>query len=338
MGLTEPPVRPEFRLLANQADITAAIAERLISLRYTDEAGIDSDMLEIRLADHDPDRPVRIPPTGAELVLSLGYDGDLTRVGTFVCDEVELAGWPGEMTIRARATPFEASKGGMGQMQTQKRRTWPSGVRLEDIVKKVAAEHGLKPVVAPDMASIRSPHLDQMDESDINFLVRIGARYDAVIKPAGGCLILARRGQAKRATGELLPSVILAATEVTSYRVSLTRRDNSGTVVAYWHETRRARRQEVSVGNGEPVFRLKRYFPSADMAMAAARAEHDRRARRQARLSLTMPGRLDVMAEGRLVLAGVREGVDGEWVITRAEHSLDAGGFSTSIEAERANG
>lgn len=338
MGLKGPPVRPDFRLLANQADITATVAERLIELRYTDEAGIDSDLLEIRLADHDPDGPIRVPPTGAELVLSLGYDGELTRIGTFVCDEVELSGWPGELTVRARATPFEASPGGMGRLQTQKRRAWPKGMLLADIVTKVAAEHGLRPVIAPDMASIRLPHLDQMDESDINFLVRVGTRYDAVIKPAGGCLVLAKKGQARRATGELLPSVVLSADEVTNYRVSLTRRDNSGTVVAYWHETRQARRKEVRVGQGEPVFRIKRYFPTAEMASAAARAEYDRRARRQATLSLSMPGRIEAQAEGRVVLAGFREGVDGQWIVTRAEHGLDARGFVTSIEAERPMG
>ncbi len=337
MGLT-PPVRPEFRLLANQADITASIADRLISLRYTDEAGIDSDMLEIQLADHDTDKPIQIPPTGAELVLSLGYDGNLVRIGTFVCDEIELSGWPGELTVRARATPFEASKGGMSQLQTQKRRSWPKGTLLADVVRKMAAEHGLKPVVAPEMTAIRLPHLDQLDESDINFLVRIGRRYDAVIKPAGGCLVLAKRGQAKSAAGQRLSSVILEAGEISSYRVSLTRRDDSGMVVAYWHETKQARRKEVRVGDGEPVVRLKRYFPTAETAMAAARSEYDRRARRRATLSLTLPGRPDIVAEGRVVVAGVREGVDGEWIVTRAEHSLDTGGFSTSIEGERANG
>ncbi|MDO5101477.1 MAG: contractile injection system protein, VgrG/Pvc8 family [Lautropia sp.] len=331
-------MRPEFRLLANQTDITATIADRLISLRYTDEAGIDSDMLEIQLADHDPDKPIQIPSTGTELVLSLGYDGNLARIGTFVCDEIELSGWPGELTVRARATPFEASKGGMSQLQTQKRRSWPKGTLLADVVRKMAAEHGLKPVIAPEMAAIRLPHLDQLDESDMHFLVRIGGRYDAVIKPAGGCLVLAKKGQAKSATGQQLPSVILEAGEITSYRVSLTRRDESGMVVAYWHETKHARRKEVKVGQGEPVFRLKRYFPTAEMAMAAARAEYERRARRRATLSLTLPGRTDVVAEGRVVLAGIREGVDGQWIVSRAEHSLDASGLSTSIEAERANG
>ena len=89
------------------------------------------------------------------------------------------------------------------------------------------------------------------------------------------------------------------------------------------------------MGQGEPVTRLKRYYPTAEMARAAAQAEYDRRARRRATLSLSMPGRTDVMAEGRLDLVGFRPGADGPWIVTRAEHSLDRAGYSTSIEAER---
>ena len=337
MGLSAAPARvqPDWRLLANRADITATIAARLVSLRYTDEAGLESDVLEIVLADHDPDAPIQVPAAGAELELSLGYAGALVRVGLFVVDEIEMSGPPGVMTIRARAAPFESSRGGLSQLQTQKRRAWPKGTMLADMARKIAAEHGLRPVIGADLEGIRLPHLDQLDESDVNFLVRIARRYDALVKPAGGRLVLAKRGQAKSASGQTLPAVVLAPDEVSSWRVSITRREQSGTVVAYWHATRQSRRHEVQVGEGEPVFRIKRYYPSPDMAKAAAHAEMDRRARRQATLSLTMPGRIEVQAEGRVVLAGFREGVDGQWIVTRAEHGLDAGGLVTSIDAER---
>lgn len=334
MGLN---VRPAWRLLANRADITTTVAERLISLRFTDEAGLESDMLEISLADHDPDKPIQVPAAGAELELSLGYEDALTRIGLFVVDEIEMSGPPGVMTIRARATPFEGSRGGMSQLQTQKRRAWPKGTKLADMARKMAAEHGLIPAIGASLEDIRLPHLDQLDESDLNFLVRIARRYDALVKPAGGRLVLAKRGETKTVSGQTIAPVILEPGEVSSWRVSITRREQSGMVVAYWHATRQARRHEVKVGEGEPVTRLKRYYPTEDMARAAARAELDRRARRQATVSITMPGRIEVMAEGRLVLAGFREGVDGQWVINRVEQSLDGSGLSTSIEAERAN-
>lgn len=336
-GAQHQPVRPQYRVRANQADITATVAERLVSLRYTDEAGIEADVLELVLADTDDAWPIRVPPVGAELELSLGYDGRLARIGLFVCDEVEISGWPGEMTIRAHAAPFERSKGGMQQLQTQKSRSWKKGTKLGDLVRKIAAEHAMRAAVDKALDGIELPHLDQADESDLSFLVRIAKRYDAVVKPAAGRLVLAKAGSARSVTGQAMPAIRLTPGDVSSWRASLTTREMSGMVISRWHETRQAALHEVKVGEGEPVTRIKRYFPTEAMARAAAQAEADRRRRRGGTLSLTMPGRTDLVAEARLVLAGFREGVDGQWVITRAEHSLDDGGYSTSVEAERSN-
>lgn len=337
MGLTAEKVKPEYRLLANQADITSKISNRLISLRYTDEAGMESDMLEITLADHDPDNPIQVPATGAELELFLGYDGKHQRIGMFVCDEVEMAGWPGEMTIRARAAPFDVSKGGLANLQSQKTRSWAKGTLLGSMVKKIAKEHGMAPAVMDVLAKIALPHIDQADESDLHFLGRVVKKYDGIVKPAAGKLILAKIGSAKTISGLSLPSVTLGPDDVSRFRVVMSKRETAGMVVAYWHAMKSAKRHEVKVGQGEPVKRLKMYYPTQEMALAAARSELDRRERRKVTVSITLPGRTDLVAEGRVILQGFRDGVDGEWSITRAEHSLDGSGFTTTVEAEQPN-
>lgn len=332
MGLT-----PVYRLLANAQDITNTIRRRFISLRYTDEAGLESDVLEIVLADAEPDRPIEIPPTGAELELFLGYDGQPERIGLFVADEVELSGWPGQMTIRARAAPFDASKRGLSSLQTQKTRSWDVGKTLGDVAKTIAAEHGLEPAIAGALASITLPHLAQTDESDINFLTRIARRYDAVVKPAGGKLVLAKTGTAKTVSGQAMPTVTLVPGDVTSWRMSMSKREKSGCIIACWHETDAAKRHEVKVGDGEPVTRLKMYYPNQDLARSAAESEIRKRERGTVSVSVTLPGRTDLVAEGRLVLRGFRPGVNGEWSIKRAEHNLSSSGYVTSVEAETPN-
>ncbi len=336
MGLTQP-VKPEYRLTANKTDITGKISERLVSLRYTDEAGMESDVLEIVLADHDPKNPIQVPPTGAELELALGYDGDFDRIGLFVCDEIEMAGWPGEMTIRARAAPFDVSKGGLANLQTQKTRSWSKGTLLGDMVRKIAKEHGMAPAVMDTLAKIALPHIDQADESDLHFLGRVVKKYDGIVKPAAGKLVLAKIGSAKTISGLTLPTVTLGPDDVSRFRVVMSKRETAGMVVAYWHAVKNSRRNEVKVGSGEPVRRLKMYYPTKEMALAAARSELDRRERRKVTVSVTLPGRTDLVAEGRVILQGFRDGVDGEWSITRAEHSLDESGYTTTIEAELPN-
>ncbi|AXF38232.1 putative transcriptional regulator [Ralstonia phage phiRSP] len=335
--MSTQPIRPDFKLLANSQDITAAILDRFVSLRYTDEAGLASDMLEIVLADHDPLKPIQVPPTGAELELFLGYDGQSQRIGLFIVDEIELAGWPGEMTIRARAATFDKSKGGKTDLQTQKVRSWKAGTTLGAMVQKIAKEHGMEGAVAPSLASIKLPHIDQPDESDINLLLRVAKKYDAVVKPAGGKLVLAKRGEFKSVSGKDLPTVTLVANECGRWRMVQSKRETAGMVVAYYHAVKQAKRHEVSVGSGEPVRRLRQYYPTREMSLAAARAELARRERARITMHITCPGRTDLAAECKVILQGWREGVPTEWVATRAEHSLDDRGYTSTIELELPN-
>jgi uncharacterized protein len=337
VGLTATNYKPDFRIYANKSDISALVVDRLVELRYTDEAGMESDVLEITLADHDPLNPIQVPPTGAELELFLGYEGNAQRIGMFVCDEVEMAGPPNEMTIRARAAPFDLSKGGLTALQTQKTRSWPKDTKLGDMVAKIAKEHGMESAVAELLAAIVLPHIDQADESDLHFLGRVAKKYDAIVKPAAGKMVLAKVGSAKTVSGLSLPVVTLAPGDVSRFRVVMSKRETAGMVVAYWHAVKNAKRHEVKVGSGEPVRRLKMYYPTAEMALAAARSELDRRERRKVTVSITLPGRVDLVAEGRVILAGFRDGVDGEWSITRAEHAIGGGGYITTVEAEQPN-
>ena len=113
-SMTKVPVKPTYRLIANSQDITDVIKDRLSSIRYTDATGFESDILEISLTDHKNDEPITLPPTGAELQLFLGYGDVADLKGVFVVDELNMGGGAGKsgyMTILARATPYDLSKG-----------------------------------------------------------------------------------------------------------------------------------------------------------------------------------------------------------------------------------
>ncbi|MNK29161.1 phage late control protein GPD [compost metagenome] len=330
-------VQPDYRLFANSEDITALTRERFVSLRYTDEAGLASDILEVTLADHLPNEPIELPPKGAELELFLGYDGDAVRVGLFVVDELELCGGPASLVIRARAATYDKSKGGKTNLQTQKTRSWPKGTKLGAMVQKIAKEHGMEAAVAKSLASIVLPHIDQADESDLNLLLRVAKKYDAIVKPSGGKLVVAKRGEAKSISGEDLPAVTVTPQDIEpGWRMVQSARESAGMVVAYYHAVKEAKRHSVKVGQGEPVRRIKQYFPTQEMARAAARAELNKRERGALTWAMSMTGGMDMQAEGKLFLEGFRVGVPTEWIITRVVHTLDAGtGWKSDVEAEQ---
>lgn len=337
MGLTTG-VSPSWRIVSNKQDVTASILARFMDMTITDGVGLDSDMLEIRLSDNDPLAPIAIPATGAELEPFMGYDGVTSPMGLFVFDEVELAGWPAEMVIRARAAVYDKSKGGKTDLQSQKNRSWPAGTKLADMVAKIAKEHGMEPAVSQVLRTIALPHIAQADESDINLLLRIAKKYDALVKPGAGKLVVAKRGESKSVTGVQLAAVNLTPSDCASFRMVISRRETAGLVVSYWHAVKQSRRNEVRVGSGEPVRRLKQYYPNQEMALAAARAELAKRERGQQTVAISCDGHPSIVAEAPLNLSGFRPDVDGDWIITRVTHRLDkSSGWSCDIEAEKPN-
>lgn len=329
---------PTYQVIANGSNITALVQSRLVSLSLTDATGLESDMLEIVLSDTDPTNPIQLPPTGAEIEFLLGYDGINSPMGLFICDETELAGWPTELTIRARAAVYDKSKGGKTDLQTQKNRSWPSGTMLADMVSKIAKDHGLEPAVAQSLKTIKLPHTDQIDESDINLLTRLAKKYDAIVKPSAGKLVLAKRGESKSVSGKELPAVAVIAAQCSRWRMVQSKRETAGMVVAYWHAVKSAKKNEVKVGSGEPVRRLKNYYPTEDMALAAARADLQRRERGKRTLAMTVVGSPTIAAEAPLNVAGFHADVDGSWLITRVSHRVDPSiGYTCDIEAETPN-
>lgn len=339
MAMTGTRVTPTFRITANGTDITEKINERLLTLNLTDGVGYESDTLDIALADDDPLNPIQMPEKGAELELFLGYDIITQRMGLFVVDEVELSGWPGQMNIRARAAIFSGSKNGKIAMQTQKSRSWTAGTKFGDMIKLIAKEHSLEYAITDSLAKIQLPHIDQTDESDLNLMLRVAKKYDAVIKPFGGNkFAVTKRGEFKTATGGDLPTITLLAADCAAYRLTSQKRENAGTVVSQYQLTKKGSRFEVKVGEGEPVKRIGKAYPTKEQALDAAKAELARRSRNQVTVAVSLPGDPSIAAECKLVLVGFREGIDGEWLITRADHRLDPNtGYACDVEATKPN-
>lgn len=332
-------MKPDFKILANGSDITPLVQDRYISMRLTDESGEDADTLEVVLSDHDPLNPIRKPKRGAELEVWMGYQPALMRMGLFVVDETEMSGWPGTMSIRARAAPMQDSKGGKSALQSQKTRSWAKNTKLGDVVRKIAKEHKLEPVVAKSLNAIVLPHVDQTEESDLSFLVRIAKKHDAFVKPGGGKLALIKRGESKTASGEAMPNVLLLPNGCTGWRENESARDEDGTVVAYWHDKGAAKRQSVSVGSGDPVRKLRHNYPDKASAEKAAQAELDKRIRGKNKFSCTMPGDPTLAAEATLELAaGFHPDLATKWLITRVVHDYTkGGGYKSEVEAEQPN-
>lgn len=320
-------LKPSFSVVANGNDISSVIYQLFESITVTDKTGIESDSCEISLID-DPTNPIEMPVKGAELKVSMGYDGELQNMGLFIVDEVELSGPPDKMIIRCRAAVQTESKTGKTSLQTQKSRVWDKDITVEGVVLKIATEHNLEHLVSDSLKSVKLPQITQSDESDLSFLMRLSKRYDAVCKPAGGKLLFVKRGEID------LGKVELTRYQVSNWTMTSSSRDSAGTVITYWHEKNKAKKIEMKLGEGEPVRRLRHTYLDEKSARAAAQSALDSSKRNEVKVSIELPGDPLLSAEAKLSLSSFRSGIDGDWLIDSVTHAIDkTTGFMSSLEA-----
>jgi len=312
---------PGFRIEANGGDITKLIADRLVSLRISEQAGQQSDSLEITLDDRDKRIPVA--NSGTWLRVWLGYSKPV-YMGAFAVDEVELSMGPRSMVIRATASNTAPTL-----VKEQRTQSW-HGKTLGQVVQEIAQRNNLIPVIKGNLTSVQLKHEDQTNESDQSFLTRLAEKYRATIKPADGRLVVVPRGDKDNAG-----NVTIKQKEVTNWRATLKNRGAYGAVKAKWLD-RAVNKEKVytagETGGALPAYEEKQLFKTQAEAQKAADSRLQSLRAGEVRISLQMPGRPDVNAEGLVTLQEFREYVDGTWNVKSVTHDLGSGGYVTTVE------
>jgi phage protein D len=295
--------RPIYRITLRGQDITAGFITRLISLTLTDNRGMEADQLDIALSDHDG--LLEIPPRGAVLGVAIGWsDTGLVDKGTFTVDEIEHSGAPDVLTIRARSADLREG------LKAKKTRSW-HGKLLGDILRSLAVEYGLEPVIDAVLGKRPLAHIDQASESDANLLTRLGEQNDAIASVKAGRLLFMPAGKSLSASGLALPHITLTRIEGDQHRYIEADRDAYTGVRARYYDTNSAAKKEAIAGGGDNLKDLRHVYTDEQSAVTAARAEWNRLQRGAATLTYTLArGRPDLFPELTYTLIGVKEPID----------------------------
>jgi phage protein D len=200
-------LKPTFQIVVAGKDITADVSARLVSLDIVDSVDEYDDTMTMTLSD--PDGTLELPSEGARIDVSLGYDGGNQRIGSFIVDEVSVDGPPDMITVTANASPFVNPTDGQAQASfTSHRSRAFEGKTIKEIVETCAGDSGLEAIVDSKLASIEIPYIAQVDESNANLLVRIARRYNGVLKPSDGKLVLAADSGGQSTSGKSLSATI----------------------------------------------------------------------------------------------------------------------------------
>ena len=342
---------PAFSIVIEGKNVTEVLDKRLMSLTLTDNRGFEADQLDLEL--DDADGQIVLPRRGAVISLALGWKGQaLFSKGSFTVDEIEHAGAPDRLTIRARSADFRET------LNTRREKSWHQ-TTVGDVVKDIAARHNLTMALGKDLSGKILDHLDQTNESDASFLMKLARQYGAIASVKDGNLLFIRQGQGKTASGKPLPVITINRKTGDSHRFSLADRGAYTGVIASWLHTREPAKKETTgvkrrkkattpkepeakqgdylVGTDENVLVLNRTYANRANAERAAKMQWERLQRGVASFSLQLAeGRADLYTEMPVKVSGFKQPIDeAEWTIITLTHTVSAdSGFTTSIEFE----
>ncbi|QFH51081.1 phage late control D family protein [Leclercia adecarboxylata] len=343
---------PAFNIVIEGKDVTTTLDKRLMSVTLTDNRGFEADQLDLEL--DDADGQIVLPRRGAVIQFALGWEGQpLFPKGAFTVDEIEHSGSPDRLTIRARSADFRAT------LNIRREKSWHQ-TTVGDVIREIATRHNLKMALGQDLSGLSLDHLDQTNESDASFLMKLARQYGAIASVKSGNLLFIRQGQGRTASGKPLPVVTITRKEGDGHRFTLADRGAYTGVIASWLHTREPKKKEMTkvkrrrrkttkpkepeaksgdylVGTDENVLVLNRTYANRANAERAAKMQWERLQRGVASFSLQLAeGRADLYTEMPVKVSGFKQPIDdAEWTITTLTHSIGPdSGFVTSIELE----
>lgn len=249
--------RPVYALNVDGRDITPLAQARLINLTHTDNRGFEADTLEITLDDSDG--ALEIPSKGAVVTLLIGWaDTGTVDMGRFTVDEVEHAGAPDQLSIRARSADLRAS------LTTKREQSW-HGTTVGALLAALAFRHELNPIVSPELAGLTVDHIDQTNESDINIITRLAQEHGAIAAIKDGRLIFMPAGSGRSASGKPLPVATITRQSGDQHRFSVADRGAYTAVRATYFDVKLSKRGEVTV-NADTAAALREKSTTAEKA------------------------------------------------------------------------
>jgi len=324
-------------------DITNDIRPWLLSLTYTDDQDDLADNLKINVADRDDvwmeHWLTRAVEAAAGEKLSIRAvitpehwkQGGELKTGAFELDSVNASGPPFKVTINATSLAFSS-----GLRQTKKSKTWEH-YTLSGIASEIAAGGGMG-CMYESGSNPPYDRVEQAKQSDISFLKKLCEDAGISIKATDGKIVLYDQAEyeakapvltiEKGAKGGYIKYSLFSGLADIRYAKCRVRCMDPATGRCIEGT---AEDGEVS---GEQCLEITAKVRSIGEAQALAKKRlrlHNKLAKTAA---FTLPGDVGLVAGVTVLLKGWG-GWDGKYIVTRAEHKVDGGGYTTQIKLRK---
>lgn len=329
---------PIYRIEKDGVDITdrfnsqsVLIEVNLMSVGSSDTFRITIDDRDFRLAEVDP---------GAWLSVALGYEEvGMSYMGLFEINKVVYEGPPKQISIEGTSAGMDSALKGQAIKEFDNK-------SVQEIVDEIAKAGGIQGVVHGLLGSKKIPFKNQAGISPFHLLHELERHFDAVAKFQDGKLVVVPRDDGESVSGKTMASVILQPHHFGTWAVTHTERPRYDKVKApYWdkdqHKTQwveeknTARPQTDGGGGGEDtIYRLNRKYNSKDEAETAVKSRMAMLRRSSATAEVTLAkGDPWIKDQMKMVITGMRPGVDGTYTIEQAKHTYtkDTGLMTTLV-------
>jgi len=298
----------DFKIVANNKDVTETIQKNLISLSLIDEIGISADEVTIKVRND-----FKRPNYGDELKVWIQDK----YYGIYIIQTTTRT--QSDLTIKATATNFTNS------LKKKKNRSFEN-IKVCEIIAKIAVENNLQYKCDIDFTF---KHLAQTDESDLNLLVRLAKQLNAQFNIKNNKIIFIKTKQ----ENENLPKFTIDIKEVINYSIKHNAKTIYNSVRVTYHDTKENKQKEVIYGNGEPQFIIQDSFKNEAEAYKTAKSYYEMLNKGSITGNVSIPGK-EIRAGGILTLTGFGKD-DGEYSIKRVTHNLSSSGYINRVEFEK---
>jgi phage protein D len=337
--MTNAARRAIYTITIDGQDVTSNFEPHLLSLQIKLTDGGQSDTLDISL--DDAGGRISMPREGAEIVATLAWsDGGGAVIFEGVTDEPESEGSRGQgmvLNITAHAADMKGKT-------KEKRQTHKDSAKFGDVANEWGKKADLDVRVSDRLASIQRDYWSMQNESFMAWGARMAQEMGATFKIMGKKAVFVPRNASASAGGKELPVVMADyGRNIIGWQIRpLQNRPRYNRSVVRWYDRKEAKWRKETVQLMDEAARAPlidaRKSGDKDRAKDRADSNAEEAKRGKGGGTVTLIGAPEAQAQGLCRISGVRPGVDGNYRVSEATHSLSRdGGWVTVCDLEQPN-
>ena len=321
-----------INIIYQGSDITKDIAPYLLTFTFTDNSGGKADDLSITLQDASGTWLQDWMPSKGDIITATIIHAETSETvslpcGTFSVDQIDYSYPPSTFSIKGVSASVKKKS-----VQQKKSSTWEN-VLLPQVITEIAGKNSL----APELYSVPPEfieHLDQIEQSDLEFLQKLCADYGLAVKVQESKLVVYDIAEYEESASALtieqgderLLSVRFTSKTAQVYRKARVRYHDPVKDELYDAEYE----DDAEEGSERELEIYERVESQADAERVAEERLIDTN-RKEITGSVTLKGDVNLAAGLTVELSGFGM-FSGKHFINKCTHKVDNSGYTTVLE------